>query len=103
MIYHVVTEADWLHALHTATESSAGFYEAASLKTEGFIHTSQASQVAGVLQRYYKGQEHLLLLHIDETKLTALLKYELAPSVNEEFPHIYGRLNLDSVIKTERL
>lgn len=95
MIYHVVTEANWQKALQQ------GFYEAASLETEGFIHTSKAEQVAGVLERYYKGQSNLLLLHIDETKLTSALKYELAPSVNEEFPHIFGRLNLDAVTKVE--
>jgi len=97
MIYHVVTEANWQNALQQ------GFYEAASLATEGFIHTSKAEQVAGVLNRYYQHESNLLLLHIDETKLTAPLKYELAPSVNEEFPHIYGRLNLDAVVKVENL
>lgn len=97
MIYHVVTKSNWEKALQ------AGYYEAESLALEGFIHTSRENQVAGVLERYYKGQNDLLLLHIDETKLAAPLKYELAPSVNEEFPHIYGRLNLDAVIKTEQL
>ena len=97
MIYHVVTEANWQNALHQS------FYEAESLAKEGFIHTSKAEQVAGVLDRYYKGQSNLLLLHIDETKLTATLKFELAPSVNEEFPHIYGQLNMDAVVKTEAL
>jgi uncharacterized protein (DUF952 family) len=97
MIYHVVTDAGWQTALQQ------GFYEAESLAKEGFIHTSKAEQVAGVLERYYKNQSNLLLLHIDETKLTAPLKYELAPSVNEEFPHIFGRLNLDAVTKAESL
>ena len=97
MIYHVVTEANWQNALQQ------GFYEAESLATEGFIHTSKAEQVAGVLSRYYQNKNNLLLLHIDETKLTAPLKYELAPSVNEEFPHIFGRLNIDAVIKVEKL
>lgn len=97
MIYHVVTQDNWQSALQQ------GFYEAASLAKEGFIHTSKAEQVAGVLNRYYKGQTNLLLLHIDETKLTAALKYELAPSVNEVFPHIFGRLNLDAVTKAENL
>jgi len=96
MIYHVVTEANWQNALQQ------GFYEAESLATEGFIHTSKAEQVAGVLGRYYKNQSNLFLLHIDETKLTAPLKYEMAPSVNEEFPHIFGRLNLDAVVKVEK-
>lgn len=97
MIFHVVTPQNWQKALQQ------GFYEADSLAAEGFIHTSKAEQVAGVLERYYKNQVDLLLLHIDETKLTAPLKYELAPSVNEEFPHIFGRLNLDAVIKVENL
>jgi uncharacterized protein (DUF952 family) len=97
MIYHVVTHENWKNALQQ------GFYEADSLALEGFIHTSKSTQVAGVLERYYKGQNRLLLLHIDETKLTAPLKYELAPSVNEAFPHIFGRLNLDAVVKIENL
>ena len=97
MIYHVVTEANWQNALQQ------GFYEAESLVAEGFIHTSKAEQVAGVLERYYKDQSNLLLLHIDEMKLIAPLKYELAPSVNEEFPHIFGSLNLDAVTKVEKL
>ena len=97
MIYHVVTTQNWQKALQQ------GFYEAASLAAEGFIHASKAQQVAAVLERYYKNQVNLLLLHIDETKLTAALKFELAPSVNEEFPHIFGRLNLDAVIKIETL
>ena len=97
MIFHVVTQTNWQQAVQQ------GFYEADSLATEGFIHTSKAEQVAGVLDRYYKGETNLLLLQIDETKLTAPLKYELAPSVNEEFPHIFGRLNLEAVIKVEKL
>ncbi len=97
MIYHVVTALNWQQALHQ------GFYEAPSLALEGFIHASMAGQVRGVLDRYYHGQENLLLLHIDETKLTVALKFELAPSVNETFPHIFGPLNLDAVVKTENL
>jgi uncharacterized protein (DUF952 family) len=97
MIYHVVRATDWEKA------QQLGYYEAASLAKEGFIHTSKAAQVKGVLERYYKGDGGLLLLHIDESKLTAVLKYELAPSINEEFPHIYGRLNLDAVTKFENL
>lgn len=97
MIYHVVTALNWQQAVQQ------GFYEAPSLALEGFIHASRAEQVPGVLDRYYQGQENLLLLHIDENKLTAVLKFELAPSVNETFPHIFGPLNHDAVVKTEIL
>jgi uncharacterized protein (DUF952 family) len=97
MIYHITTKENWDKAL------VAGFYEAPSLHTEGFIHNSTAAQVQGVLERYYAGQTNLVLLHIEETKLTVELKYELAPSVNEEFPHIFGAINLDAIVKTEAL
>lgn len=91
MIYHVVPKNQWQQALQQ------GFYEAPSLAAEGFIHLSKAEQVSGVLQRYYKDVRDLLLLHVEESKLTAPLKYENAPSVNEDFPHLFGRLNLDAV------
>ena len=67
------------------------------------MHCSTVEQVPGVLTRYYKDVPNLMLLHIEESKLTAPLKYELAPSVNEEFPHIFGQLNLDAVIKVETI
>lgn len=97
MIYHVVTKPLWQQALQQ------GYYEAASLAAEGFIHLSKNEQVAGVLQRYYKNVPDLLLLHVEESKLTAPLKYELSPSVNEEFPHLFGRLNLDAVVEVSEV
>lgn len=94
MIYHITTRQQW----HDAQK--IGFFEEPSLHSEGFIHNCTEAQVQGVLDRYYKGKADLLLLHIAEEKLTAELKYELAPSVNEEFPHIFGRIDLDAVVKT---
>jgi uncharacterized protein (DUF952 family) len=97
MIYHVTTQSQWNQA------NENGFFEVESLSTEGFIHMSQEQQVAGVLQRYYKNIPDLLLLHVDENKLTAELKYELAQSVNELFPHVFGTINLDAVVKVESI
>ena len=97
MIYHVTTNENWSKALVN------GYYEAPSLPTEGFIHMSKQEQVAGVLQRYYSGMKDLVLLHVDEALLSAPLKYEHSPSVQQEFPHVYGKLNLDAVVKVEHL
>ena len=47
-IYHIVTPEVW------EKFKTEDFYEAESLKTEGFIHCSFAEQLEGVLQRYYK-------------------------------------------------
>jgi uncharacterized protein (DUF952 family) len=92
-IYHVTTSQEWKEA------QQKGYYVAPSLETEGFIHCSEGNQVKGVLERYYSGKKDLLKLVIDTEKLQSPLKYELAPSVNEKFPHIYGTINLDSIIK----
>ncbi len=92
MIYHVTKKKSWELAL------LQGFYETDSLASEGFIHNSTLEQVAGVLNRYYKNETDLVLLHIEEHLLTSPLKYELAPSVNEMFPHIFGPINLKAVV-----
>ncbi|MDB5195989.1 MAG: hypothetical protein JWP88_359 [Flaviaesturariibacter sp.] len=97
LIYHITTAAEW------AAAQTKGAYEAASLPLEGFIHLSREDQVAGVLERYYAGQSGLVKLTVDTAKLSAHLRYELAPSVNEEFPHLYGPLNLDAVVTVETL
>jgi len=97
MIYHVTTKSNWEEALQK------GSFEAASLFSEGFIHASKAEQVAGVLDRFYKNQTDLLKLCIDESKLTHPLIYEMAPSLQEEFPHIFGSINLDAIIDVEEI
>jgi uncharacterized protein (DUF952 family) len=96
MIYHIATAIDWNLQLTQTTYAPAGFAK------EGFIHCSKKDQVPGVLQRYYAGVKDLILLHIDEAKLSAELKYEAA--TNEElYPHVFGEINKEAIVKTERL
>jgi uncharacterized protein (DUF952 family) len=97
IVYHITTASAWKAA------QERGHYEDPSLYTEGFIHLSEESQVAGVLERYYSDQKGLVKVVVDTEKLTHPLRYELAPSVNEEFPHLYGPLNLDAVVEVEKL
>jgi len=91
-IYHITTHDQWERA------KELGAYEADSLATEGFIHCRTADHVAGVLERYYKGQTGLVKLTIERNKLERPLIFELAGSINEVFPHIHGPLNLDAVV-----
>ena len=97
IIYHVTTQTEWDAAL------KSGQYEAPSLALEGFIHCSKENQVAGVLERYFKGKENLVKLTIDTSKLTHRLQFDLAPSVGQEFPHVYGTINVDAVINVEEI
>jgi uncharacterized protein (DUF952 family) len=91
MIVHIVERRVWEQA------QPAGEYRAASLATEGFIHTSRPEQVLPVANRFYQGIPDLLTVWIDPQRLLVPLHYEA--SDGEIFPHIYGPLNLDSVMR----
>ena len=94
IIYHVVAADEW------EKQESLPAYSAAGLASEGFIHLSTKEQVSGVLDRYYKNVKNLLLLHVDTNKLTHELRYEQATN-NELFPHVYGPINKDAIVKIE--
>lgn len=96
MIYHIVLPTHWEKFEGKETYFSETF------DTEGFIHCSTAEQVAGVLERYYKGADKVLKLHIDETKLISQPIYEKATN-NELFPHIFGGINTDAVVEIEEV
>lgn len=91
IIYHVTTAAEWERA------QQQGFYEAPSLKNEGFIHCSEDRQVAGVLERYFAGRTDLVKLQINTDKLTSRYVQEWSSSVQDTFPHIYGPINVEAV------
>jgi uncharacterized protein (DUF952 family) len=98
MIYHIATRADWERALADGeyTTSSVG----KTLAEEGFIHASQASQVARTANKFYREvPADLVLLVIDEKRVRAEVRYEDVPGAQAPFPHIYGPLNADAVLE----
>jgi len=100
MIFHITTRADW------ETAQAKGEYIADSLRLEGFIHCSNLAQILPVAEKYYKGQNGLVLLMIEPTLLSSTLKWEdpsggtppLGVPEGDQFPHIYGPINLDAVV-----
>ena len=97
MIYHIALAADWDAAL------AAGEYRVSTLgvtlEEEGFIHTSTSAQVRGVAEAYYAGvQEPLVLLTIDERRLTVPLRWDAVPGRPDPFPHLYGPLGVAAVV-----
>lgn len=108
-IFHITSQAAWREA------RDKGEYIAPSLASEGFIHCSTAAQVLPVAEKFYEGQTGLVLLVIDPARLAADLKWEApfdsaqgrpfdgAPlpgvTAGEVFPHVYGPINLDAVIR----
>lgn len=92
-IYHITHRAAWDQA------QQAGMYRHESLASEGFIHASTAPQVAATGNRFYRGMAGLVILEIDSDRLQPDLRFETAhlPTGDEQFPHIYGPLNLEAV------
>jgi uncharacterized protein (DUF952 family) len=100
-IYHLTTRKEWKHALAT------GSYSNTSLEDEGFIHCSTQTQLVPVAMQFFGYRRKISILVIESTLLTSHLKWE-EPSggtpppgvpAGEQFPHLYGPLNLDAVQK----
>jgi len=69
---------------------------------DNFIHFSTAAQVAETAAKHFAGQSDLLLISVDAERLGGALKWE--PSRDGAlFPHLYGALTPDVVIRVERL
>ena len=97
IIYHLTTPEEWKDS------QVDGEYEAPSLAGEGFIHCSaDEAQTLRVAARIYAGRPGLIVLDVDTDRLTAEVKREPSRS-GEIYPHIYGRINRDAVVRMREL
>jgi uncharacterized protein (DUF952 family) len=65
--------------------------------SDGYIHLSTAAQLDETVDKHFAGQQNLAVAAVDLDVLGAALRWE--PSRGGQlFPHLYGRLTLDSVI-----
>jgi uncharacterized protein (DUF952 family) len=96
-IYHIATQTDWEKALRNGeyTTSTRGV----SLAEQGYLHASDAAQVAGVANAFYRDcGEDLVVLVIDPDRVRAEIRYERVPGADAPFPHIYGPLSPAAVL-----
>ena len=96
MLYHIADRHRWADATiaGTYTQSTIGM----ELADVGFIHLCTDTQVAGVLDRFYRGVDDLVLLHVDETRVGSPIVFEDVPGGDEPFPHLYGALDPAAVV-----
>ena len=97
MIYHIAFEKDWESALE------AGEYRISTLgrtlEDEGFLHASYGNQVRAVADRFYADvTEPLVLLTIDERRLTVPLQVDAVDGEADGYPHVYGPLDVAAVV-----
>lgn len=94
MLYHLVGRDEWARV--GDDEYADDEYAPASLALEGFIHFSTAAQLARTVARFFAGRDDLLVVTVDEARVRAPIRFE--PADGDEFPHVYGPLNLDAVV-----
>ena len=92
-IFHITKREEWQRA------SREGVYRTPSLTTEGFIHCSTSDQVIRTANRLFAAQTGLVLLEIDTGQVSAEIRYENCEGGQENFPHIYGALNVEAVLR----
>ena len=98
LIYHIARRADWERARADGEYTRSTVDK--TLAEEGFIHASQAPQVAGTANKFYRDVPgDLVLLVIDPGLLRAEVRYEDVPGAELPFPHIYGPLNCEAVVE----
>jgi len=89
-LFHITTKRQWQQAVQL------GRYHPPSLDREGFIHFSYDRQWLNTANRFFLGQPDLVLVSVRSDRLQAELRVEAADG--DEFPHLYGELNLDAVV-----
>lgn len=93
IILHCLTQSKW----NIAKENS--YYGRESIEAYGFIHCSSIRDFWRVAPNFKNNDEPLLLLCIDSNKVEADIKCEDHDNCGREYPHVYGELNVDSVVR----
>ena len=94
IILHITTPEAWEAA------QDSGWLTTPSLDDEGFIHCSTHAQLEATANRVFAGAGDLLLLEVETDELTSELRWERATDVGDDFPHIYGPLDVEAVMGT---
>jgi uncharacterized protein (DUF952 family) len=96
-IYKICPASAWREA------ERQGVYRGSADDTrDGFIHFSNASQLAETAKKHFAGQTGLLLVEVDADALGAALRWERSRH-DELFPHLFAELDLGAVTGVREL
>ncbi|MDT4972448.1 MAG: hypothetical protein QOG22_2591 [Pseudonocardiales bacterium] len=96
-LFHIVDRSVWQNAV------DRGVYSAESLGSEGFIHCSFASQVAGVANARYRDVEGLCVVELDPARLAAHVVVEDSYGSGTAYPHVYGSIHPTAAVRVHEL
>lgn len=93
LLFHIAEKNRWQKSL------GAGWYDNLSLKKDGFIHCCGFNQLLHVGNAILKNiNADLVVLCIDADVLQSEVKWETDENNKTVFPHVYGPINISSVI-----
>ena len=96
-VYKILSARDWDKA------QQSGFINKDLDKEDGFIHFSNAGQLAVSLELYFSNYEEVILLLPNMKKIQSNLKYEQAGTDGKRkgfFAHLYGDLMIEDIEKS---
>ena len=103
MILHLAVRTDW------ETAKRDGVYpwstRGITVVHAGYTHWSFEHQWRGVRERFDVdlSDDELVLLEIDESRLTSVVVVERLGDAPDEFPHVYGTIDIDAVTAERNL
>ena len=96
-IYKICPASAWHEA-----ERQGVYRGSADDARDGFIHFSNASQLAETAKKHFAGQTGLLLVEVDADALGERLRWERSRN-DELFPHLFAELDLGAVTGVREL
>jgi uncharacterized protein (DUF952 family) len=103
VILHLALRTDW----EAARESGSYPWSTRGLTVEqvGYVHASFEHQWRGVRERFYADlrDDELILLVVDESRLSSPVVVERLDGAPDDFPHVYGPLEVAAVVDTRDL
>ncbi|MBQ7875201.1 MAG: DUF952 domain-containing protein [Oscillospiraceae bacterium] len=91
MIFHIMKKSTW------EERKNKELWGKRDIEAEGFIHCSQPEYLWRVAPNFDGIEDALVILCIDEGKLSAEVKYEDGDNCGRSYPHIYGPINNSAV------
>lgn len=97
LLFKICSEAEWRAAL-----GHGRFDGSEADRRDGYIHLSDAGQVAETAARHFAGQADLVLVAVDPARLGGELRWEKSRR-GALFPHLYAPLPVEAAIWVEPL
>ena len=96
-VYKILSIREWDEA------QQLGYINTDLDKKDGFIHFSNANQLAASLELYFSDHQEVILLLPKMKKIESYLKYEPTDAGSKRkgfFAHLYGNLMIEDVEKS---